>query len=212
MMVDLAEHAALRGEVQVAIRNCTSCVLRAKARPVPFRGPTPNKLAIVGEAPGYEENLRGAPFVGNSGKLLERILRDVKLPPLAQWFICNTVSCYPHGTPDALAVKACRTHLKTQIALCDPEIVVTLGAIALASVEWTSEKITRIHGRPFRAVGGPFKDRLVFPTFHPAAGLRDPKKLNELRSDLSTLSAVIAGKLPLHDIEVRIGRRGKIAA
>lgn len=219
--VKIAATAAERGRVRMAISTCTRCTLApgrinpdsgkptSARRQVPFYGPTPARLMILGEAPGATEDRQGRPFVGASGELLARLLRDAGLPTLNQWFIANSVSCRSVGPPALDQLLACRPNVAAQVAVADPEWVLALGAVALSTVEVVG-KITQIHGRPFKVPHGPFIGRWVLPTLHPAAALRDAKKLPEIAADLSTLRNLLSGNISPDDIGVKVGRGGRI--
>ena len=155
-----------RLELRERILDCTACELHAKSSgPVPFTGPTPTAFAIVGEAPGADEDKAGEPFVGRAGKLLRGHLVRAGVDP-AQAFICNTVSCFPNGTPRPASIGACRQNLWDQLALSEAPTILALGSVALAAFR-PDLRITMAHGQTFSWSG-----RTVFTTFHPAAALR----------------------------------------
>lgn len=206
--------ATERGRVMGTIQDCTACELHSAnggpaTAPVPFRGAAPSPYMILGEAPGAYEDKLGRPFVGSSGKYLDRALREHALPSLSEWFVTNVVCCRSIGTPPPDAVTACNTLLRAQLRLCDPEWVLALGATALAAVI-PKAKISHVHGRPFYVPAGCFIGRWVFPTFHPAAALRDDSRGADIQADLSTLSELIGGTLPRDRIAARVGKGGKV--
>lgn len=203
------DHISARRDLAEDMRACRRCAARFQPHPVTFIGSTPNVFMILDGSPYWGDIRSRRPFSSEMGQAFAAMLPDVGLPPLERWFLAHAASC---PNPDAQAFTDCKALMKRQIALCNPRFVLTLGATALAAVQWCGEKMTKIHGRPFRAEGGPFIDRLILPTFHPSAGTRDPKILTEVRADLSTFSSVIFGRIDLADVEVRIGRRGKIAS
>jgi uracil-DNA glycosylase family 4 len=160
-------------EAQAAAAACARCRLAQGRTTVVFgRGSRSARLLLIGEAPGQEEDRQGLPFVGPAGQLLDRILAAAELPP-EDVFITNTVLCRPPGNrqplPDELA--ACRSHLAQKFALLRPRMVVLLGAVALKAVLGAKEGITRLRGTRIVRDGIAY-----YPTFHPAALLRDPSK------------------------------------
>jgi DNA polymerase len=128
-------------------------------------------LMVVGEGPGREEDLQGRPFVGRSGQLLDRLLREEAGLQRGEVYIANVVKCRPPQNRDPLPeeIDACRPFLDEQIALIRPGVVVTLGNFATRLLLATNEGITRLRGRTFRF--GP-DDAVLVPTYHPAAALR----------------------------------------
>lgn len=212
--VDVVTHAVAHSAVRLQIFNCTSCSLREETThdPIPFYGSSPNSMMMVGEAPGPIEDKYGRAFYGGAWKWLDVELEAAGLPRLGDWFVANTVCCYPlvSHKPEQEHIDACRPNLRAQIQLCDPTWVVLLGATALASTGIVKAKMSEVHGRLFRAPAGPYIDRWCFPTFHPAATFQDPHVIPKIQSDLSTLSRIIHGTLSPEDVLVRIGRGGKV--
>lgn len=218
---ELARVAVLRGTVRESIMACEKCSLAPGAfddetgsmaiarRHVPFRGPTPARLMMLGEAPGGMEDRTSRPFIGPSGQLIARMLLDAGLPPIAEWFVTNPVCCRSEGPPRPEHLSACLSNLRAQLNLANPEWVLTLGAVALSATGMKG-KVTQVHGRPFYCPAGPFIGRWVLPTYHPAAALRDPAVAPRIGADLSTLRNLLSGKLNPHDIEASVGRGGKL--
>lgn len=155
-----------RLELRERILDCRACDLHATSSgPVPFSGLTPAAFAIVGEAPGAEEDKGGEPFVGRAGKLLRGHLAAGGVDA-TQAFICNTVSCFPNGTPRPASIGACRQNLWDQLALSEASTILALGSVALGAFR-PDLRITMAHGQTFSWNG-----RRVFTTYHPAAALR----------------------------------------
>jgi len=174
--------AKLRIQLRKEIKTCTSCSLhRTRKQAVPFSGPTPARIAFIGEGPGEQENIQGIPFVGKAGQLFNQLLEEINLNR-KDVFVCNTVCCRPPGNRKPLKdeLESCNRHLRAQITLARPEIIVLLGATALSC--FSSEKITYIHGRFFEQ-----DKQLYFPIFHPSAGLRDEFRLRDIRKDMQIL-------------------------
>ena len=159
---------------------CSACELsRSRTRVVPWAGPVPAAVALVGEAPGYWEDQAGEPFVGKAGKLLDRLLLEAGLRREAV-FITNAVLCRPlqNAQPKPEQVQACRHHLRAQLELSGARVVVALGHTA-AEALGIGGPISWVEGQA-RWLDG----RLVLPTFHPAAALRDPAKEEPIRRAL----------------------------
>ena len=139
-------------------------------------------LMFVGEAPGRDEDLQGEPFVGRSGKLLDRLMEEELGVGRERCYIANVVKCRPPDNrdpkPDEIA--ACRPYLATQIELIRPTVVITLGNFATKLLLETDQGITKVRGRAY-----PMGDRNLVPTYHPAAALRSGGVvLAEMRADL----------------------------
>lgn len=158
--------AELRREALV----CTRCPLATGRTQVVFGVGDPHAdLLFVGEGPGREEDLRGEPFVGRSGQLLDRLLAEELGIGRDRVYIANVVKCRPPGNRDPLPeeVAACRPWLEGQIDLIAPKVVVTLGNFAARLLLDTTEGIKALRGRSY-----PFGDAFVVPTYHPSYVLR----------------------------------------
>jgi DNA polymerase len=139
-------------------------------------------LVFVGEGPGAEEDRQGLPFVGRSGKLLDKLLLEELGITREQVYIANVVKCRPpdNRDPRPEEIEACRPFLEGQVDAIDPRVVVTLGRFAAHVLLGTSEGITRLRGRTY-----PFRRGVLIPTFHPAAVLRGgAQQLAQMRADL----------------------------
>src|SRR3989344_6527617 len=150
-------------------RTCTKCPLHKYAtNAVPGSGNPKARILFIGEAPGKNEDLQGIPFVGAAGKILNELLASIDLKR-EDIFITNVVKHRPpenrEPTPEEAA--ACRPYLEQQIAIINPEVIVTLGNHALEFING-SKGITSLRGKIItREIAG--KIRKIFPTFHPAA-------------------------------------------
>jgi uracil-DNA glycosylase len=165
--------AALRA----AVAGCTACGLCKHRKNTVFGvGNEQAQWMIVGEAPGEQEDLKGEPFVGKAGQLLDNMLRAIGLtretaPPEQQVFICNVLKCRPpmNRNPEPQEVTQCEPFLRRQVALVQPKIIVAMGRFAVQSLLQTQESIGRLRGRAHRYQGVP-----VVVTYHPAYLLRNP--------------------------------------
>ena len=139
-------------------------------------------LMFVGEGPGAQEDEQGLPFVGRSGRLLDRLLQEEVGIDRSACYITNVVKCRPPGNRDPKPdeIVACRPYLSEQLELVDPAVIVTLGNFASKLLLDTETGITKLRGRSYEYAG-----RSLVPTFHPAAALRGGADvLAKLRSDL----------------------------
>lgn len=126
-------------------------------------------LMFVGEGPGHDEDLKGEPFVGRSGQLLDRIMREEIGVSRDQCYIANVVKCRPPGNrnPQPNEIAACRPYLENQVDLIAPKVVITLGNFSTRLLLDRTEGITKLRGRAY-----PFRGGVLVPTFHPSAALR----------------------------------------
>lgn len=166
--------------------QCRRCALRSGARGIVFGEGSPRAdIMLIGEGPGGEEDKIGRPFVGTAGKLLDQIFAACNLKR-EEVYIANIVKCRPSGnrTPQKEEIEACYPLLQKQIQLIDPAIIICLGAVASKTIIDPGFSITRGRGR-WHKIGG----RLIMPTFHPAALLRDPKKKRPVWEDFKQVMA-----------------------
>jgi len=149
-------------------------------------------LMFVGEAPGANEDRLGLPFVGQAGKLLERLLEEIGLSR-ADVFIANVLKCRPPGNRDPLPqeIDACQDYLRRQIELIEPRVLCTLGNFSTKLLREDTTGITRLHGREEIRVVGPRAVRL-FPLYHPAAALYTPAMQEVLRADFARIPDLLA--------------------
>ena len=180
------------------VRACRACPLAETRTKVVFgAGNADADLMFVGEAPGRDEDLQGLPFVGRAGKLLDQLLGEIGLER-GQVFIANVLKSRPPGNrdPQPEEIEACKPFLYRQVELIEPKVVCTLGNFATKLLTRSSAGITRVHGKPqVHELGGRWV-RLL-PLFHPAAALRTPAVLGELREDFAGLPALLEEPAPL---------------
>lgn len=167
------------GRALTQLRDCRDCHLCWMGDgPVPFSGPT-GEIMVLGEAPTRaEDKARRRLFnVGRSPDDPMRVLTNgLKRASLKQdeLFFTNTVSCWPDGRPPTdLEIRGCMHNVSMAVKVCDPRVVLALGATALKvcndKVGKRRRSVTAHHGQPFLCRAGPMMDRWVFPTWHPAA-------------------------------------------
>jgi uracil-DNA glycosylase family 4 len=163
--------------------GCTKCPLAEGRTQVVFGVGDPEaSLLFVGEAPGHQEDLAGEPFVGRSGQLLDRLMREEIGITRDQCYIANVVKCRPpqNRNPAPAEIEACRPYLEEQIALINPAVVVTLGNFATRLLLDTADGIRQLRGSVY-----PYRSGRLVPTYHPAYVLRAGGEAQaEMRADL----------------------------
>ena len=177
-----------------ACLQCRKCALCETRNNVVFGVGDPEaEVLFIGEGPGEQEDLKGEPFVGRAGKLLDDWLEIIRLDR-SQVYIANMVKCRPPGNRDPLNTEqeACADWLRQQLELISPRLIVCLGRIAAMTWIRPDFKITKEHGQWFPDAEG----RKVMALFHPAALLRDPRKLPDTFEDLKRLEAEIRASCP----------------
>lgn len=142
-------------------------------------------LLFIGEAPGEQEDLTGTPFVGRAGQLLDKFLFAVDIPRESV-YIANILKCRPPKNRDPLPEEedACIGYLREQFRLIQPKVIVCLGRIAAMRVIKPDFKITKEHGVWFRK-----GEYLITAVYHPAALLRDPRKKEDMLTDMKSIKA-----------------------
>jgi len=176
-------------ELEAACDNCTKCELHKTRTNVVFGvGNREAEVLFVGEGPGEKEDIKGEPFVGRAGALLDDMLKIIGLSRSKNIFIANIVKCRPPGNrdPHNTERELCIDWLRAQYALIKPKIVVCLGRIAALELIDSEFKITRDHGTWYDKPGAKF-----MALYHPAALLRDPHKKPETFLDLKELERMI---------------------
>ena len=161
-------------EVKKSCLNCQKCALGALRNNVVFSDGIPNsKLMLIGEAPGFNEDMQGKPFVGRAGQLLDKIFESVGFSREKDVYICNTIKCRPPENRDPLPdeKEACRAYLDKQIEILKPRIILLCGKVALTSfLPHLNVGITKVRGQWFE---GPYGAKMM-PIFHPSYLLRNP--------------------------------------
>ena len=166
------------------VAECSMCGLCRNIRnKVPGQGDRQSPLMFIGEGPGQVEDEEGLAFVGPAGQLLTRMLAAVSLPR-DRVYICNIVKCRPpnNRVPEPEEADACKLHLRMQVALVRPKVIVLLGSTAAKHTLGEEIRITRDRGRWFERKGV-----WMMPTYHPSALLRDQSKKREAWEDMQSL-------------------------
>ena len=165
--------------------GCLRCGLCDKRTNVVFGvGNRQTDILFVGEGPGEQEDLKGEPFVGPAGKLLDDMLSIIDLDRKKNCYIANIVKCRPPGNRDPLETEqdACIGYLRNQVALIQPKIIVCLGRIAAKRLIREDFRITREHGTWTEKIGV-----YITAIYHPSALLRDVSKRPETFTDLLSI-------------------------
>jgi uracil-DNA glycosylase len=179
-----------------AVAGCTKCRLAEGRTQVVFGSGHPQAdLMFVGEAPGFHEDKQGVPFVGQAGKLLDKLLAGIGLTR-SDVFVANVLKCRPPGNrdPQPDEIQACEGHLWKQIELIQPKVVATLGNFATKLLSGRQLGITRVHGQEQETTLGGNKV-LLYPLYHPAAALYTPRMLEVLESDFRRLPELLGRAL-----------------
>jgi DNA polymerase len=174
--------AAVRAE----LGDCQRCQLAKTRTHLVFGVGNPQaRLVLVGEAPGREEDQRGEPFVGEAGRLLDRILFAMGLQR-DEVYICNVLKCRPPGNrdPEADEVATCEPFLVRQLAAIQPKVIVALGRFAVQTLLQSKTPISRLRGNWHQYHHIP-----VMPTYHPAYLLRNPHGKREVWADMKQVMA-----------------------
>jgi uracil-DNA glycosylase family 4 len=191
---ELASAAPDLGALEATLFGFNGCALKKTAKNLCFaRGNPQARLMCIGEAPGRDEDLEGAPFVGRAGQLLDRMLAAIGLGR-DDAYITNVVYWRPPGnrTPTPQEVQACRPFLERQIELVGPEILLLLGGAAGKQVLGTDQGIMKLRGKwkEYDAGGRAIR---AMATLHPAFLLRNPISKRQAWRDLLMVQAALEG-------------------
>jgi uracil-DNA glycosylase len=188
-----AERRELLKAVYEEARDCVRCPLHATRTTVVFgAGNADAELMFIGEAPGANEDRLGLPFVGQAGKLLDKLLEEIGLER-QDVFVANVIKCRPPSNrdPHPNEIEACEEYLRRQIELIEPAVICTLGNFSTKLLRADSTGISRLHGSQEVRMIGPRAVRL-YPLYHPAAALYTPSTLEALRADFHRIPAILA--------------------
>lgn len=172
-------------ELSKSLHNCDRCKLAKLGRTqVVFGVGNPHaSIMFVGEAPGFNEDQKGEPFVGAAGKLLNDLLQSAGLSR-DQIYIANVIKCRPPNNrdPEPDEVETCKPFLLQQIQFIRPKLVCTLGNWATQTLLERKVGITKVKAQAFY-----MKDFVIFPLLHPAAALHQGNLLDTLKEDFKKL-------------------------
>ncbi|WP_196594018.1 uracil-DNA glycosylase [Pectinatus sottacetonis] len=171
-------------DLEAAVKSCTRCPLSETRHNVVFgEGSEENHIMFIGEGPGYNEDMKGRPFVGKSGQLFDKMLQSVGLTR-KEIYIANIVKCRPPGNrnPSEEECERCINYLRWQVKFICPDIIVCLGAVAAKHILAKDFKITRSRGIWYQR--GKFN---IMATYHPSALLRDVNKKKDAWEDFQAI-------------------------
>jgi DNA polymerase len=191
---EAARTAQTLDELRALLEQFDGCALKTMAKRMVFADGNPQaRLMLVGEAPGREEDIEGLPFVGPSGKLLDRMLAAIGLDR-TQAYIANIIPWRPPGNRDPTPQEStiCLPFIKRQIELVDPDVLVCLGRPSAAALLGLNEGIKRARGRWMTFNTGRREIRAV-ATFHPAFLLRSPLEKRHAWRDFLAIKKALAG-------------------
>jgi uracil-DNA glycosylase family 4 len=174
-------------------RRCTRCALHQTRSTVVFgSGNADAELMFVGEAPGANEDRMGLPFVGQAGKLLDRLLAEIGMER-GDVFVANVLMCRPPNNrdPHPAEIESCQGYLYRKVELIQPAVICTLGNFSTKLLRGEPTGISRLHGREETRMVGPRTVRL-YPLYHPAAALYTPSMLETLRADFQRIPSLLA--------------------
>jgi uracil-DNA glycosylase family 4 len=187
-----SERRELLKSVYEEARDCVRCPLHQTRTTVVFgAGNADADLMFIGEAPGANEDRQGLPFVGQAGKLLDKLLLEIGLER-KDVFIANTLKCRPpdNRDPHPNEIESCHEYLQRQVDLIEPTVICTLGNFATKLLRADNTGISRLHGQDEVRVIGTRAVRL-HPLYHPAAALYTPSTLEALRADFHRIPALL---------------------
>lgn len=188
-----AERRELLKAVYEQARVCEACALHQTRTNVVFgAGNADAELMFIGEAPGANEDKMGLPFVGQAGKLLDKLLGEIGLER-KDVFVANVLKCRPpdNRDPHPQEIESCQGYLRQQVDLIEPTVICTLGNFSTKLLRADTTGISRLHGREeVRTVGS--RAVRLYPLYHPAAALYTPSMLETLRGDFRRIPELLA--------------------
>ena len=182
--------------IEKRVEACKRCELwQTRTNPVVGVGSLSARILFVGEASGYYEDLKGEPFVGKAGKVLDELLASIALQR-TDVYIANVLKCRPprNRNPTTDEIRACTPYLDAQLEIIQPEIIATLGNFSLAYIfdkfGLKKDKISRIHGKVFTVstIAGVVK---IVPLYHPAVATYNPNMKETLIDDFKVLADTV---------------------
>jgi len=186
-------------QIRQDVVECRKCELwKTRKNPVVGNGALDAKIMLIGEAPGYHEDVQGIPFVGKAGKLLDELLQSIDMER-EEVYIANILKCRPQNNrnPFDSEIKACTPYLDKQIMAIKPMVIGTLGNFAssyvLEKFGFKAETIGKIHGKVFHIKNLFFESKII-PLYHPAAAVYNPNMKTVLTGDFKTIGSYVSKK------------------
>jgi uracil-DNA glycosylase family 4 len=175
-------------ELYKEIRSCNKCeIARCRTQAVPGEGPENAEVMFIGEAPGYNEDLQGRPFVGQAGQFLNELIASIGFKR-EEVYITNIIKTRPPNNRDPLPVEIsnCKKWLDTQLEIIRPKMIVTLGRYSMARF-FPGKTISQIHGTSVTSEGV-----ICFAMYHPAAALHQGGLRETLKKDMLKIPPLLA--------------------
>ena len=181
-------------ELKQIIEKCTKCELyKTRNNPVAGEGNPRAKIMFIGEAPGFNEDKQGKPFVGRAGQILDELLNSVNLKR-EEIYITNILKCRPpqNRNPQQEEIKACTPYLDKQIKIINPEIICCLGNFATQFIlnkfglKDKIQGISKIHGKPIQ-ISNLNGRVIIIPLYHPAVATYNSNMLQILKEDFQAI-------------------------
>ena len=179
-------------KITESVKNCRKCNLwKTRKNPVVGAGSIDSEILFVGEAPGYNEDLQGCPFVGRAGKILDELLESAELKR-DDVYIANILKCRPpdNRNPLKTEIESCTEYLNKQIEIIQPKIILPLGNFACSYIfekfSLKYDKISNVHGKVFQmnTLMGTIR---IIPFYHPAIATYNPNTKNTLLEDFKVI-------------------------
>ena len=184
----VATQGDLLSELEQVVSACVKCRLAKSRTQVVYGVGSPNAdLMFIGEAPGRDEDIQGKPFVGRAGQLLTDIIKAMKLTR-DDVYIANVIKCRPpeNRNPEQDELDACRPHIRRQIEIIQPKVIVTLGRFALQSLLEKGYAVSSVRGQWLD-----YNGIRVMPTYHPAYLLRTPAAKKDVWADMKKVMSAL---------------------
>jgi uracil-DNA glycosylase len=179
-------------ELYEQIKICHKCdISRSRTNAVPGEGPENAEIMFIGEAPGWNEDKQGRPFVGQAGQFLDTLLASINLDR-KKVYIANVIKCRPPENRDPLPteIQNCAPWLEKQVELLKPKMIVTLGRYSMAKY-FPGKSISKIHGTALNQNGV-----IYFAMYHPAAALHQGNLRQVIENDMKKIPAILEANKP----------------
>ena len=176
------------------IAVCRKCeIAKGRTHAVPGEGAENAEIMFIGEAPGWNEDQQGRPFIGQAGQFLDELITSIGLKR-SEVYITNVIKTRPPDNRDPLPIEIsnCRPWLERQIQLISPKIIVTLGRYSMAMF-FPGKTISKIHGTAQTVNGVTY-----FAMYHPAAALHQGNLRETLKQDIQKLPPILAQMKEVH--------------